>query len=135
MSFFCLVGGSAKEPYPEDKLKEEMWEDRYFKPGIIHGGEDYMIRVYLNDSHSESGDDHNQFEVEYIGADLILEAANADPSFGDVFNQMLCQELENFCVPSTEIDFYELCKAWDESIPMTNNELVSWAQNYKKGAV
>ena len=130
MSIFWL-GNDESVKVPPEKLLPEMWEDRYFLPGTIHGGEDYVIRVYLNDAHSESPEynDHDQFEVEYISRDLILEAYKEDPTCGDIFNEILAEGLESFAVPNDgKHDFGAIFDSWNESIPFTmNKELVLWA--------
>lgn len=132
MSFFCIVGGKASTPFPESELVKEMLEDRYFKPGIIHGGKDYLIRVYLNDSHAETSDDHNQFEVDYITADLILAAADEDPTLGEKFNNIINDQLENFCVTSMDKDFCVLANEWHKAVSMTNEDLLAWAKSVEE---
>lgn len=130
MSIFWI--GNEYEMVPPDRLLPEMWEDRYFLPGILHGDDDYVIRVYLNDAHGENPacNDHDQFEAEYIDRDLILKAAKEDPSYGDIFNEVIAEGLESFGIPNDgDHDFNEIFKAWDESVPLTNEELVYWAED------
>ena len=100
MSLFW-IGGKPEKVSP-DRLLPEMFEDRYFLPDTIHGDSDYVIRVYLNDAHSESPEykDHDQFEAEYIDKDLILKAYRNDPTCGTVFSDILAEELESFGIPN-----------------------------------
>lgn len=131
MSIFWLDGEPQK--VPQDKIIPDMFEDRYFLPGIIHGGEDYLIRVYLNDSHGESEGDVDQFDIDYITRDLILKAVKEDPSLDDAFYEALF-EAENFCCPNdgSSGDFAKLIDAWPESIYMTRANLVNWADGTYK---
>ena len=129
MSIFWI--GNEHDMVPPDRLLPEMWEDRYFLPGTLHGDDDYVIRVYLNDAHGEcpACNDHDQFEAEYIDRDLILKAAEEDPSYGDIFNDVIAEGLESFGIPNDgDHDFNEIFKAWEESVPLTNEELVYWAE-------
>ena len=128
MSLFWL-GGKPEKVSP-DRLLPEMFEDRYFLPDTIHGDSDYVIRVYLNDAHSESPEykDHDQFEAEYIDRDLILKAYRNDPTCGTVFSDILAEGLESFGIPNDGgHDFNEIFNTWNESVPLTNRELVAWA--------
>lgn len=113
-------------------LNEEMFEDRYFLPGKIHGGEDYLIRVYLNDAHyeAEDGSDFDQFEVEYIPASLIIEADELDPLHGDAFRDHIAIHLESFGCPNDgeSGEFAAIVEAWPDAIPMTEQDLVDWAK-------
>ena len=128
MSIFLLQGGRTQEPFPEDKLSPEMWEDRFFKPGIIHGA-NHLTRVYLNDAHGEiPGIDHNQFEVEFIWPETILEAAEKDPTLADGFWEYIAEELESFGVDSMHNDFAVLAHEWHNAVPMNAQELYSWAK-------
>ncbi len=131
MSIFWLGGKPDQPPFPETELSAEMFKDRYFKPGVIHGGEDYLIRVYLNDSHAECPeyDDHNQFEVEYISRDLIKEAALLDPTLGEGFDETIFEGLESFGVPSTHGDFAALVEDWPKAVQMSNQDLLAWANS------
>ena len=128
MSIFYL--GGRNEKVPPEAILPEMFEDRYFLPGVIHGGEDYLIRVYLNDAHceDETSADNHQFEVDYITKDLITEARTIDPSLDWEFYQHLTSA-ENFCCCNDESgDFVSIIEAWPKSIYMTRSELVKWAE-------
>ena len=128
MSIFSI--GGRPEKVPQDAILEDMMQDRYFLPGTIHGGEDYLVRVYLNDAHSEDSEssDHDQFEIDYITRDLITQAQEEDHSLGDEFYQILFRA-ENFCCPNDgESDFASIIEAWPESVYMTHSELVKWAE-------
>ena len=81
MSIFCL--GGTEEIVPEDELLLEMCTDRYFKPGVIHGG-DYLIRVFMHD---------DVFEVEYITKDLIEKAWEQDPGCGERFEEVIDEDI------------------------------------------
>lgn len=131
MSIFWL--GGAPEKVSQDKIIPDMFEDRYFLPGVIHGGEDYLIRAYLNDAHCESENDVDQFEIDYITRDLILKAKAEDLSLGDDFYQILF-EAENFCCENDgkSGEFAEIIRTWHESIYMTRTELVNWAEGTYK---
>lgn len=121
------IGGPKRIVMPEE-LKAEMFEDRYFLPGAIHGGEDYLIRVYLNDAHCDSENDASQFEVEYIGRELIREAYAKDSSLGDEFNSYICSYMESFgCRNDGSGDFASLVEAWPEAVSMSDSDIVAWA--------
>ena len=121
MSIFWL--GGKEERIPHKKLKPEMYEDRIFHPGIIHGG-DYLIRVYLNDA---SEDD--MFAVDYLTRELILQAHKEDPSDGEAFNDIINCRAENFSCENGSGEFNEIFSHWDQTIPMTNSQLVLWAMS------
>lgn len=124
MSIFWL--GGPKRIVTPDELKKEMFEDRFFKPGIIHGGEDYLIRVYINDATSENEPD--EFVVDYLTKDLITKAHTADPMHTEFFEEIINTEAENFgCYNDGTGDFAALVEEWPKAVPMTNDELVSWA--------
>lgn len=133
MSTFYLGNPNPRIVSPEDLLPE-MYEDRYFLPGVIHGGEDYLIRAYLNDSHAESGvysdeefTDHAQFEVDYITKDLIMEAKEIDPDLGDEFYQHLFGAECFGCANDGKSDFSALIDAWPKAMYLSHSELVDWA--------
>lgn len=129
MSSFCIGG----DPHivPESSIRKEMFEDRYFLPGVIHGGEDYLINIYLNDAKSGAPDDPESFEVNYFSKDLIFKAKNEDPSLGDDFYQILLTECESFgCSNDGTGDFASLIEEWPNSISMSNSDLVAWAEGH-----
>lgn len=125
MSIFHI--GGPKRIVPKDEIKQEMYEDRYFLPGDIHGG-DYLIRIYLNDAVAE--DDPDEFITEYITAELIKEAYAKDPEGGDVFNSVTYEGAENFaCYNDGSGDFASLIEEWPHAIVMSNSDLVDWANS------
>lgn len=125
MSIFWI--GGPNKIVPEEKIIKEMFEDRFFLPGIIHGGEDYLIRVYLNDVGYE--DEPDEFIVEYLTRDLISRAHKADPSHSQIFNEILLEEVENFtCRNDGSGEFAALVEVWPKAISMTNDDLVRWAK-------
>lgn len=128
MSIFYL--GGKNEKVPPEAIMPEMFEDRYFLPGVIHGGEDYLIRVYMNDAHleDETSADNHQFEVDYITKDLITEARTIDPSLDWEFYQHLSSAESFGCCNDESGDFVSLIEAWPQSIYMTHSELVKWAE-------
>ena len=124
MSIFWL--GGKNEIIPPEQIKQEMFEDRIFLPGVIHGGEDYLIRVYLNDICNEN--DTEEFIVEYLTKDLIRKAHQEDPTHGDLFYATLLSEAENFaCYNDGSGDFASLIEDWPKSVIMSNSDLVNWA--------
>ena len=126
MSIFWLDG--PKEVVSDAKIKKEMFEDRIFLPGIIHGGKDYLIRVYINDVGYE--DEPDEFIAEYLTKDLILKAHVEDPSHESIFNEILVEEAENFaCHNDGSGEFATLVEAWPEAIVMSNDDLVNWAKD------
>ena len=125
MSIFWL--GGPKEVVPQDRITKEMYEDRYFLPGVIHGGNDYVIRVYLNDVGYEG--DPDEFVIEYLTRDLVLKADKEDPSHDRIFNEILTCECENFvCYNDGSGDFATLIVVWDRSVVLSNADLVKWAK-------
>lgn len=125
MSIFWL--GGSERIVPDTEIKKEMFQDRIFLPGIIHGGEDYLIRVYINDVGYE--DEPDEFIAEYLTRDLILKAHKEDPSHEQVFNEVLLDEAENFaCYNDGSGEFATLVEAWPEAIEMSNSDLVDWAE-------
>ena len=130
MSIFWL--GGEEKIVPDEEIKKEMYEDRIFVPGIIHGGDDYLIRVYLNDVCNEG--DPDEFIVEYLTRDLILEAHEEDPDHADVFYSRLLEGAENFaCYNDGSGDFATLIEVWPKSIKMSNSDLVDWAEGNPHG--
>lgn len=125
--------GGEKRIVPEEELKPEMYEDRIFLPGVIHGGEDYLVRVYLNDVANEG--DPDQFVIEYLTKSLILKAYREDPDKEWPFNETLTCEAENYCCYNDGSgDFASLVEAWPQSVIMSNSDLVDWARGvYKPG--
>lgn len=126
MSIFWL--GGEEKIVPNDEIRQEMCEDRYFLPGIIHGG-DYLINIYLNDSMSGEEDDPMQFEINYFTRELILAAHELDPLHGETFEQTLLCRCESFgCRNDGKGGFAELVECWPQSIAMRNSDIVEWAK-------
>lgn len=132
MSIFSI--GGTPQKIPQNALLPEMYQDKYFMPGTIHGGEDYLIRVYLNDSHCETENDSDQFEIDFITRSLILEAKELDPSLGQKFYDHLFTA-ENFCCRNDgKSDFFdgslaEIIRCWHQSVSMSCADLVRWAED------
>lgn len=125
MSIFWLGGPNVV--IPDNEIKREMYEDRYFKPGIIHGDEDTIIRVYLNDAVGEN--DPDEFIVEHFTKELIQKAHTADPMHQDLFGEILATEAENFaCYNDASGDFATLWAEWPKAAALTNDELAKWAE-------
>ena len=119
MSMFWI--GGPERIVPKEELKEEMEQDAIFLPGIIHGGDDYLIDVFLNENES--------FDVYYFTKDLILEAYDHDPSCEDDFWQYLICNCECFgCDNDGSGDFASLVEEWPNTVIMSNSELVAWAK-------
>ena len=124
MSIFWL--GGPEKIVSEEKIKREMYEERIFLPGIIHGGENYLIRVYLNDVGYEG--DPDEFIVEYLTRDLILKAHEADPSHTSIFNEIIIDEAENFvCSNDGSGEFAALVDVWPKAVQLSNDDIVCWA--------
>ena len=125
MSIFWL--GGPQVIVPDDQIRPEMYEDMYFLPGVIHGGKDYLIRVYLNDV-CEKGEPE-EFTVEYITKELILKAYEEDPSLEGTFYQTLACEAEQFgCYNDASGDFAALIEAWPKAVYLPKSQLVAWAK-------
>ncbi len=124
MSIFWL--GGPMVIIPDKEITREMYDDRYFLPGIIHGDEDTIIRVYLNDAVGEN--DPDEFIVEHLTKDLILKAHTADPTHQEFFEEILSAEAENFaCYNDASGDFATLWSEWPKAVTMTGDELAKWA--------
>lgn len=133
MSNFCLGGGEGPV-VSSDRLASEMWGvEKYFVPGIIHGTEDRILRVSLNEG---AGYTEN-FLVEYLGKSTILEATTIDgDACGNIahvplddFEELLCQNAQAFCVDNNgNLDFERLVEAWKYGTTLSVAELISWAE-------
>lgn len=124
MSIFWLGGPNVI--IPDTEITREMYDDRYFMPGIIHGNEDTIIRVYLNDAVGEN--DPDEFIVEYLTKDLVNKAHTADPTHQEFFEEILSAEAENFaCYNDGSGDFASLWAEWPKAATMTSDELAKWA--------
>ena len=127
----CWIGDNSVK-IDSELLTGEMFEGRYFLPGIVHGDENYLICIYLNDAHydDEEAGEYDQFEIEYIWRDLILDADVKDPSHGEVFNEIIAAGLESFGCPNDgEGDFADWFEAWPDAIKMSNDDIVKWAKD------
>jgi len=129
MSIFWL--GGPERIVADRELRPEMFEDRFFLPGLIHGDEDTLIRVYLNDVWNEG--DPDQFVVELLSRTLILEAHKLDPSHGQIFSEKLVEEAENFaCLNDGTGDFATLVEVWPKAVVMSNQDMVDWANDVSR---
>lgn len=125
MSIFWL--GGKQEVFPPEKLGGIRGKIHYFKPGVIHGCDDHLIRVSLREK--EDGSSVEEFDVEYIYRVDILEAANEDPSLCNRFWEILDERAEGFAADNDGSgDFYTLCEEWPKSVAMTAQELLAWAK-------
>ena len=116
--------GGPKKVVPSQDMCSEMYEDRIFLPGVIHGG-DYLVWVYLNDA-CEDGD---EFIVAYLTKELILEAHKEDPEDDELFYEYLLEGAETFsCRNDGSGDFAAIVEAWPETVEMSNEDLVDWAK-------
>lgn len=125
MSIFYL--GGAPVMVPREAILPEMYEDRIFLPGTIHGG-DYLIRVYLNDSVGD--DEPEEMIIEYLTREDILESLRRDPNTDDKFYEELLSRAESFaCYNTASDDFATVIQNWPSAVKMSNSELVSWAMH------
>lgn len=109
-----------------EELLSEMFEDRFFMPGVIHGNKDMLYGVYLNDAKEGTEEDPDTFELAMITRDTILEAADA--SEGE-FRQLIFTGSESFgCCNDGSSEFCTIVDEWEKSSAMTDDELVRWAK-------
>lgn len=130
MSIFC-IGTAPGRVIPVSEYNIIMEEDRFFLPGIIHGGE-YLIQAY-----AYSGETCDKIEVSYLTPYDIISAQNeataADDTFNpDKFTDILNETAENFICENTPDDpcFAELNSQWANSKTMTPDEIIEWAKQY-----
>ena len=126
MSIFWL--GGAKRFVREEEILPFIYEERFFLPGVIHGGKDYVVNVYLYWAEQGENEGCWAVEVNYYTTALILKAHKADPTHTDYFSDILSSECERFVVENDGTgDFAELTEAWSQSVRMDNDALVKWA--------
>lgn len=107
-------------------------EERYFPPGIIHGGGDYIIQVY--GWNAGSGPKDERIGVRYLFARDVLEwsaeAAKPTGSFDkEMFEELINEKSEEFVVDNDGSgDFFTLNSLWDKAFPWSFPEVISWAQ-------
>lgn len=130
MSIFCL-GTPPGRVIPVSEYNITMDEDRYFLPGIIHGGK-YLIQVY-----AYSGDAYDKIEASYLTPDNIIrakkEATDVDGSFNpDRFTDALNEIVENFLCENKPNDpcFAVLNEQWANSKTMSPKEIIEWANQH-----
>lgn len=114
---------------PPEKLEKEMYTNRYFTPGIIHGGDNFLIRVHLNNNGTGQSD---QFIVEYISKDLIIRADREDPSHQKKFDKIIEEGLVSFASTNGTGEFLSLFEMWPEAVKMNRCDLVAWAKRKKR---
>lgn len=130
MSIFC-VGGPEGVILPFDEMNTTE-EDRYFLPGVIHGGENYLIQVYAwNNDGTPEGE---RIGARYLYAQDIIDWAKEstmdDGSLDkDVFSECINEESEEFVVENDGSgDFVSLNEEWNKALPLSYEEVVSWAE-------
>lgn len=130
MSVFW-IGGPEGIIVPMDQINATE-EDRYFLPGVIHGGEDYLIQVYeWNNDGTPEGE---RIGARYLYASDILdwakEATMDDGSLNkDIFSECINEESEEFVVENDGTgDFVTLNEDWDKALPLSYEEVISWAE-------
>lgn len=118
--------GSRGRIVKREELLPEMFEDRFFKPGVIHGNEDMLYGVYLNDAKAGTEDDPDTFELAMITRETILEAAKAPK--GEL-KSIIWSESESFgCRNDGSSEFCTIVDEWEKSSEMTDDELIRWAK-------
>ena len=106
-------------------------EDRYFLPGIIHGGDDYVIEA--NAYNNDGGAENEKIHIRYLYATDILEWAKASLTDKgtlneELFDECLCETRNQFIVDNDGSgEYFSLNEVWDQSIPMSHSELILWA--------
>lgn len=124
----CSFGNKGRV-VKEEELLPDMFKDRFFMPGILHGNEDMLYGVYLNDAKQGTEEDPDTFELAMITRDTILEAAKAPEG---EFRQLIFTRSECFgCCNDGSSEFSAIVDEWEKSSAMTDAELICWAE--KKG--
>lgn len=136
MSIFC-VGGPEGIIVPTAQINTAE-EDRYFLPGIIHGGEDYIIQVWgWNAGSDEQGE---RIGAKYLFATDILDwAKEATGENGclneEIFAELINERAEEFVVENDGTgDFVTLNSVWDKALPWNYAEVIAWAEETVRGA-
>lgn len=129
MSVFW-VGGPEGIIVPTDEINTTE-EDRYFLPGIIHGGENYIIQVW--GWNSGSGEKDECIGVKYLFATDILnwakEAARDGSLDEELFGELINEKAEEFTVGNDGTgDFVTINEVWDQSLTLSYNEVITWAR-------
>lgn len=127
MSIFCL-GTPPGRVIPVSEYNLSMDEDRFFLPGVIHGG-NYLIHIF-----AYGGGDCDKIDASYVTAADILKAQKAATAldgtfFDDIFIDMLDELSEHFICDNLPDDpcFATLNAQWGNSRTMTSEELIEWA--------
>lgn len=130
MSIFC-VGGPEGIIVSNDELRTTE-EDRYFLPGIIHGGESYIVQVWgWNNEGTPEGE---RIGVKYLFASDILtwaeRATSSDGTFSsEIFEDFLNENAEEFVVMNDGTgDFVTLNEEWNQALSWDYKDVISWAQ-------
>lgn len=130
MSIFS-IGGPSGIIVAESDLKMTE-DDRYFMPGIIHGGEDYIIQAYYwSNNEGPAGD---RIGARYLSATEILDwAKEASAASGALdkskFTNLINERSEEFIILNDGTgDFVTLNEWWAQALPLSHEEVISWAQ-------
>lgn len=114
-------------------------EDMYFVPGVIHGGEDYLIQAH-GYSVGERPEDH-RIELKYLFDHQIEEwkakATRDDGSLEEsIFEECILTEAETFIVDNdgATTDFEELNNCWDFANNWNYTDVISWAEKRFKAS-
>ena len=131
MSIFDLNGPKKIVANEEIQITEE---NRYFFPGIIHGGEKYVIQAYGWDVGDRPED--KRVEVKYLYAEDIVELAKRytwkegylnEERFKEGF-KVLEEEAESFLVENDgKGGYYTLNQMWEKAEPEDYEKLTKWA--------
>lgn len=131
MSIFW-IGGPEGIILPLEKMNTTE-EDRYFLPGVIHGGENYMIQVYAwNNDGTPEGE---RIGAKYLFVEDILEwakeATMEDGSFNsDIFEECINEGAEEFVIENDGTgDFVSLNEKWGEAKSWDYARVISWAES------
>lgn len=131
MSIFS-IGGHQGIIVEAADLKPIEDDDRYFMPGIIHGGEDYIIQAYYwSNDEGPAGD---RIGARYLYASDILDWANeASTVSGSLdeerFTELINAKSEEFVVLNNGTgDFVSLNDCWAQARPLSYQEIISWAE-------
>lgn len=131
MSIFDLNGPKKIVANEEIQITEE---NRYFFPGIIHGGGKYVIQAYGWDVGDRPED--KRVEVKYLYAEDIVELAKRytwkegylnEEGFKEGF-KVLEEEAESFLVENDgEGGYYTLNQMWEKAESEDYEKLTKWA--------
>lgn len=131
MSIFDLNGPKKIVANEEIQITEEK---RYFFPGIIYGGEKFVIQAYGWDVGDRPED--KRVEVKYLYAEDIVELAKRytwkegylnEEGFKEGF-KVLEEEAVSFLVENDgEGGYYTLNQMWEKAEPEDYEKLTKWA--------